>query len=150
MQTSRPELQAIKGTPRTHAEARKRSMAPVVPPTAYPSSTHLSDMEAVYTPPPPPSHNGGLYTGEPFLPGAPWRNFPAVPDSSYLVHVNLRSANPPTDALFQYPAGNLRPGNSYTVKHGITSFSPLHQDLPCAPTVQDRSVRPKFAKYTYI
>jgi len=60
------------------------------------------------------------------------------------------SLQPPTDALFQYPAANLRPGNSYTPKYGITSYSPLHQDVPCAPCIPDTSIRPKFAKYAYV
>jgi len=84
---------------------------------------------------PPPSHNGGLFTGEPFLPGAPWRNFPAVPDSYYLIHHNLRSADPPLDALYQYPGGNTRPGNNHTYFKGISSFTPVHRDVHCAPSL---------------
>lgn len=33
-------------------------------------------------PPPPRLPNGGLYTGEPFAPGAPWGNVPIVPDAA--------------------------------------------------------------------
>lgn len=111
---------------------------------------HMADMKPTYTPPPPPSLNGGLYTGEPFLPNAPWRNFPAVPDTSYMIHHNLRSANPPTDALYQYPAGNIRPGNNWTPKPGITAFSERHKDVACAPCVKDESNRPKFSEYVYL
>jgi len=104
-----------------------------------------------YTPPPPPSHNGGLYTGEPFLPGAPWRNFPATPDTSYLVNVNLRSANPPTEALFHYPAAGHRPGNNYSPMPGITPLGDQFADVLCAPDVKDTtSKRPRFAKYAYL
>jgi hypothetical protein len=106
--------------------------------------------EPGYTPPPPPSLNGGLYTGEPFLPGAPWRNVPVVPDASYLTHFNLRSANPPTDALFQYPGGGHRPGNNYTRMFGIKSFSPQHKDVLCAPCIQDTSKKPKFSRFYYL
>lgn len=60
---------------------------------------------------PPPALNGGLYTGEPFKKGAPWANVPVVPDASYMIHYNLRSANPPPGAIYQYPGYN-RPGNN--------------------------------------
>ena len=60
---------------------------------------------------PPPPLNGGLYTGEPFYENAPWRNFPVSPTSAYLNHVNLRSANPPVQAIFQMQQAN-RPGNT--------------------------------------
>lgn len=88
---------------------------------------------ATYLPPPPPSLNGGLYTGEPFLPGAPWRNFPAVPDSSYLVHVNLRSAHPPPGAQFQYPAAGHRPGNNYSPMPGVRPMEAPLRDVLCVP-----------------
>lgn len=55
--------------------------------------------------------NGGLYTGEAFWPDAPWRNFPATPDSGYLTNVALRSANPPHQATYHVPGGGVRPGN---------------------------------------
>lgn len=104
-----------------------------------------------YTPPPPPSLNGGLYTGEPFWPGAPWRNFPATPDSSYLVHVNLRSANPPTQALYQYPAAGQRPGNNYSPMPGIRPLGDQFSDILCAPDVEDTTSKdPRFRKYAYI
>ena len=60
---------------------------------------------------PPAVLNGGLYTGEPFLQGAPWRNFPAIPDSGYMMSVPLMSANPPAQAVYHVPGGGLRPGN---------------------------------------
>jgi hypothetical protein len=60
---------------------------------------------------PQPPLNGGLYTGEPFHPNAPWRNFPVIPTASYMNHVNLRSANPPIQALFLMDSG-VRPGNN--------------------------------------
>jgi hypothetical protein len=64
-------------------------------------------------PVPPPSLNGGLYTGEPFGPADPHRNFPAAPDAAYLTFHNLRSAAPPPDAVCQPPAGGgMRPGNN--------------------------------------
>jgi hypothetical protein len=55
--------------------------------------------------------NGGLYTGEPFKKGAPWANVPVRPTAAYMTNINLRSANPPTLALYQLQAG-YRPGNN--------------------------------------
>jgi hypothetical protein len=74
-----------------------------------------------YVPPPPRELNGGLYTGEPFLKGAPWANVPVIPDVDYMINVNLRSANPPTQALYQYP-GNTRPGNNYQKNTGLQQY----------------------------
>jgi hypothetical protein len=100
---------------------------------------------------PPPRPNGGLYTGEPFLAGAPWRNFPTVPDSGHLIHHNLRSANPPVDALYQYPGGGLRLGNNYPVHPGISRLGPLHQDVLCAPCFPDApQTQHRFSKYSYV
>jgi hypothetical protein len=73
-------------------------------------------MESV--PPPPPSLNGGLYTGEPFRKGAPYANIPVTPDADFLIHHNLRSADPPGPALTQYPGG-LRPGNNFQEMPGV-------------------------------
>ena len=78
-------------------------------------------MERTYVPPPPRALNGGLFTGEPFLAGAPWGNVPVVPDVDYMTNVNLRSANPPVQALFQYP-GNTRPGNNFQANTGLKPY----------------------------
>lgn len=67
---------------------------------------------------PSPSPNAGLYVGEPFQKNAPWANHPVTPDASYMIHHNLRSANPPPGALYQYPSGN-RPGNNVAIMHGV-------------------------------
>ncbi len=63
---------------------------------------------------PPPALNGGLFTGEPFAKGAPWRNFPATPDAGYMVNVNLLAGGnrPPGEATYHFPGGGLRPGNN--------------------------------------
>ena len=61
---------------------------------------------------PPPVLNGGLYTGTPFFAGAPWRNFPALPDAGYMTFVNLMSAAPPPNARYHFAGGSLRPGNN--------------------------------------
>lgn len=67
---------------------------------------------------PPRDLNGGLYTGKPFIPKAPWANVPVIPDASYMIHHNLRSAQPPAEALFHYP-GHDRPGNNHVLMHGV-------------------------------
>jgi len=67
---------------------------------------------------PGPSLNGGLYTGESFPCKAPWANVPVTPDASYMIHENLRSANPPPGAIYQYPSGN-RPGNNTAIMPGV-------------------------------
>lgn len=69
-------------------------------------------MHPPFVPPPAPTLNGGLYTGEPFARGAPWGNVPVTPDSGYMMFVALRSANPPPGAEFHVPGGGLRPGNN--------------------------------------
>ena len=73
--------------------------------------------------------NGGLYTGEPFQRDAPWANVPVIPDAAYMTHFNLKSANPPTEALYQYP-GSTRPGNNTLVMYGVEkSKGPYNLDL---------------------
>ena len=69
---------------------------------------------------PPRSLNGGLFTGEPFAEGAPYANVPVIPDASYVIHYNLRSANAPEDAYYQYPGGGNRPGNNTALMPGVT------------------------------
>lgn len=67
---------------------------------------------------PPRSLNGGLYTGEPFVKNAPYGNFPLIPNTDYMTNINLRSANPPVEALYQY-VGNTRPGNNFQENPGL-------------------------------
>ena len=71
-----------------------------------------------YNRPPPRKLNGGLYTGEPFKKDSLHANFPVIPDTGYMIHYNLRSANPPPGAIYQYP-GNIRPGNNFQHMIGI-------------------------------
>lgn len=78
-------------------------------------------VKADYVPPPPRALNGGLFTGEPFAPGAPWANVPVVPDVDYMTNINLQSANPPARALYQYP-GNTRPGNNWQRNTGLQPY----------------------------
>ena len=76
---------------------------------------------------PPPAPNGGLYTGTPFA--GPWGNVPVIPDVDYMTHINLKSANPPKEALMQYPGG-VRLGNNYQSMPGVTSMHQC-QVTPC-------------------
>ena len=95
-------------------------------------------MDKNWSPVPEPKLNGGLFTGEPFAENAPWATVPVRPSTAYMTNVNLRSANPPIQALFQMQAG-FRPGNNtddtmpgiraYT---GTDNFGPFNfACIPC-------------------
>lgn len=77
-------------------------------PLQPPGTPAPSDYERV----PPRSLNGGLYTGEPFQPGAPWANVPAPPEAGVLMHGPwLRGISAP-GAEHHVPGGGWRPGNN--------------------------------------
>lgn len=78
---------------------------------------------------PPAPLNGGLYTGEPFKKNAPYANIPVVPDEGYMTNYNLRSANPPLEALYQY--NNFRPGNNIFGTPGIEYVA--NHRMTCIP-----------------
>jgi hypothetical protein len=78
--------------------------------------------------------NGGLYTGEPFVAGAAYGNVATVADADYMTNVNLRSANPPPEALYQY-ASFLRPGNNYVQQPGVGNYSQQHE-MKCIKEVK--------------
>jgi len=119
-----------------------------------------------YSPIPPRSLNGGLYTGEPFLKNAPWRNFPYVPSADAIMQEQLKSANPPPGAQVLYPSGNTRPGNNRIEKKGIVIYDEkTYGDMMCSPGKDKKdtttarqnllyspiSGRPqKFAAYAYL
>ena len=92
------------------------------------------------SPIPGPALNGGLYTGELFAKDAGYANFPVMPCSAYWTFQNLRSANPPPQALYQMQ-NPYRPGNNSDPKipgletiHGdFKTFGPLN--VSCTPTV---------------
>lgn len=109
-------------------------------------------VESSFTPPPYPSLNGGLYTGEPFVCGAPWANVPVIPDVSYMINHNLKSANPPPGAEYQYPGGN-RPGNNTQLMPGVSqSKTDIYANFYCNKTgceVVDNSSS-RFFKYVYL
>lgn len=85
------------------------------------SQAPVPESDKKYVPPPPRTLNGGLFTGEPFQHGAPWGNVPVIPDVDYMTNINLRSANPPPQALYQYP-GNTRPGNNFQANSGLQPY----------------------------
>lgn len=67
-------------------------------------------------PAPPRKLNGGLYTGEPFAPGAPWANVPVEPEVGALA-AHLAATRGPEGATPDAPAqaaaiGYARPGNN--------------------------------------
>jgi hypothetical protein len=111
-----------------------------------------------YVPPPQPSLNGGLYTGEAFKQDALWRNFPATPDAGYMNFVNLRrNGNPPPMAVYHLPGGGLRPGNNTPI---LPSLWLQQGRVPgmgmlCIPQSDINEKRPlpeqdTFAKYAYL
>ena len=63
------------------------------------------------SPIPSPTLNGGWFTGEQFAPNAQYANVYVVPCSAYWNSENLKSANPPPQALYQMQSG-YRPGNN--------------------------------------
>ena len=68
--------------------------------------------EVDYTTPialPPPQLNGGLYTGAPFLAGAPWANVPMKPDTVWLTQNGFKALVPEGNRQF---ADAQRPGNN--------------------------------------
>lgn len=76
---------------------------------------------------PPPSHNGGLYTGEPF--NGPWGNVPVVPDAVSLTNKTLKLASPPPplEATVQFD-NTFRPGNN---QHNILSPNYQPNQIAC-------------------
>lgn len=104
---------------------------------------------STFVKPPKPILNGGLYTGEPFKEGAPWGNVPVISDVSYLVNVNLKSAQPPDAATTQFPGG-IRFGNNYQKMPGvkyIKEYGILVNDVPKGQKCIVNNC--SFSKYSY-
>ena len=89
-----------------------------------------------YVPPPPPSLNGGLYTGTPFEPNSGWRNFPVKPDTGYYQFGSLAQVpSAPMAARFMLPGGGLRPGNSTPLIPPAFANSRVNElNAMCIPT----------------
>lgn len=76
-------------------------------------SSLTSSSASGFVPPPAPSLNGGLYTGAPFAPNAPWRNYPVKPDAGYYNFGSLAQVpSAPPAAKYMVPGGGLRAGNN--------------------------------------
>jgi hypothetical protein len=70
-------------------------------------------LSAKYSEIPPRALNGGLYTGQPFMKGAPWANKPMRPETVNMIYNSLRSMHvPPEEAIYLFPGGGIRPGNN--------------------------------------
>lgn len=111
-------------------------------PATFSSFRDTEDEKERYSPIPPRSLNGGLYTGEPFWENAPWRNFPFVPSSDRIMQEQLRSAHPPPGARVLYPSGNTRPGNNRIDQKGIKVYDEeRYGDMMCAPQKKKESAR---------
>lgn len=106
-----------------------------------------------YTPPPPRLPNGGLYTGELFKENSQYGNVPVIPDTGYLIHYNLRSANPPPDAIYQYPGYN-RPGNNFQAMPGVEVLSKKYNIMGnvavCNSNEKCTCRKCTFTKYAYL
>lgn len=71
---------------------------------------------------PSPIPNGGLYTNIP-QEKQPWHSVPVVPDMTYMISENLKSANPPNGATSQY-IGTERPGNNSVTMPNVYKYKP--------------------------
>lgn len=78
-----------------------------------------------YIPPLKPTLNANLYTGEPFKEGSGYKDFPVIPDATYMNNINLKSANPPPNATTQF-VDTIRPGNNSQMFPGTRQFSDNH------------------------
>ena len=77
--------------------------------------------------------NGGLYTGTPFEPDAPWRNYPIQPDAGVYAFNGLRGIAPDA-ALHMLPGGGLRIGNNTPLLSQAYAASRLpHLTAVCVP-----------------
>lgn len=95
--------------------------------------------------------NGGWYTGQEFLSGAPWATVPVIPDAGYMTYENLRSANPPAAALTQFQSGYRIGNNTQVYPNNQLCSSPY--GITCNKQVDPSTYREKvhkFASYYHI
>jgi hypothetical protein len=98
-----------------------------------------------FVPPPPPSLNGGLYTGEPFQKGAAWANVPAAPDAGNYNFNVLPASVPsmPVAAMYHLPGGGYRPGNNTPMLPDSFSGSRVPTiNALCVPDAEGTRTRP--------
>jgi hypothetical protein len=82
-----------------------------------------------YQQPPPPSFNGGLYSGEPFVKGSAWATVPVPADSTYQKNVAMLSAGIPEAARMHY--GYTRDGNNYVATPGVEPYRKELYSINC-------------------
>ena len=109
--------------------------------------------QEIYQQPPSRALNGGWFTGEPFKKDSPYGTVPVFPDTGYMIHYNLRSANPPPGAIYQYP-GHTRTGNNYNNTIGIFTndkFNISGNEVECGSHSNKCACRKcSFSKYAYL
>jgi len=104
---------------------------------------------------PKPSHNGGHYTGKPFIPGAAHSNIPMLPDITYTTHIGLRSVDPPPppEAFYHYASG-IRPGNNTPLLPGIKTWQNGKYGVYCIDVPLEKMMcnanNARFSKYYYL
>ena len=81
-----------------------------------------------FTAMPPGDYNGGLYANGAQFNG-PWGNIPGPATTDYQINNRLISANPPKDALVQYP-GTAHLGNNYQAMNGINWYNNTSGENP--------------------
>ena len=69
---------------------------------------------------PGPSYNGAVTIGEPCV--GPHCSIPVTPTSGYYTYYNLRSANPPSGAIYHSPS-TYRLGNSSDRNNALSAFT---------------------------
>lgn len=114
-------------------------------------------LSARYSQLPPPALNGGLYTGEPFMKGAPWANRPVRPETVNMIYNNLRSMHvPPEEAIYLFPGGGIRPGNNVPELplELINTLQNSHTNSMCVPRnnkkVAKNEPTPMFSSHQYL
>lgn len=113
-------------------------------------------LSAQYSQIPPRALNGGLYTGEVFMKGAPWANRPVRPETVNYIYHNLRSMHiPPEEAIYMFPGGGIRPGNN-TPELPLEYINTLQNsktNTMCIPSVPSKHLpksTPQFSGHAYI
>lgn len=100
---------------------RKQKRGGSYVPYDVPSNIHpYQQWDSPTTSAPPSQYNAGLYTGPSFQ--GPYGNIPVTPTTPSMINGNLRSAEPPMDALTQYVGAN-RMGNNYRAVPGISWYA---------------------------
>lgn len=105
-------------------------------------------LSAQYSQIPPRALNGGLYTGEVFMKGAPWANRPVRPETVNYIYHNLRSMHiPPEEAIYMFPGEAFAPATTRPSCHSNTSTrSKTPKRTPCASRPCPASTYPRASR----